>query len=139
MMKTFRLSLFIILLLLLLISGLAAGKAGLAAEPAWYEHSSLKVTIETETKLYEWEYENPDEFEYEEGHTIWRGDQAKQSFEHLLTIIDLTKPVISDHTAEKLSSKYEQIERITVTRIDSDNCIQTWFWNKGEGTEEALS
>ncbi|MCE7793351.1 hypothetical protein K8O68_13065 [Salipaludibacillus sp. CUR1] len=138
-MKTIRVSLFLTLLFLLLISGFAAGKTGLAAEHTWYNHSSLKVTIETETKLYEWEYENPDEFEYEEGHTIWRGDQAKQSFEHLLTIIDLTKPVISDEAAEKLSSKYKQIERITVRRIDSDNCIQTWFWNRGDKTEEALS
>ncbi|WP_416151491.1 hypothetical protein ACM26V_11145 [Salipaludibacillus sp. HK11] len=93
------------------------------------QDSSLKVTIETEEIIYEWEYENPDQFEYEEGDSIFRGEKAKDSFEKMLMMIDLTEPKISDEVANKVNNEYNMLERITIKKIDADQYMQTWVWN----------
>lgn len=102
------------------------------AEYHWLEDSTLKASIETEEIIYEWEFENPNLFEYEEGHLIWRGEKAKDSFEELLTVLDLSQPKFSEELMEKINDRYKDVVRLTVKRVDIDQCTQTWVWNKIE-------
>lgn len=99
-------------------------------EYKWLQDSSLKIRITTEDTLYEWEYENPNLFEYEAGSRILRGSEAKESFEQLLEVIDLSEPIISEETVDVVAEHYENPVRIDVKRIDSDRCLQTWLWKK---------
>lgn len=104
---------------------------------SWYEHAELKITIETATLIYEWEYENPHSFEYEKGNTIVRGEEAKASFEEILHNIDLNSPGIEDKTIQLLEKeKFGQIERMVVRRLDVNHCYQTWLWRKGVNDKE---
>ena len=102
------------------------------AEYQWLQDSTLKVTIETEEMIYEWEFENPDLFEYEEGPFIWRGQKAKDSFEELLTILDLSQPKLSEDVIEEITDQYDLANRLTVKRVGLDHSMQTWVWNKIE-------
>lgn len=96
---------------------------------SWYDHKELKVTIETEDMIYEWEYENPDSFEYEEGNTIVRSDKAKKSFESVISFIDLSKSIIDDDTIRVLENVgYENVTNVVVKRIDRDENKQSWIW-----------
>jgi hypothetical protein len=101
----------------------------------WLEDMTLDVKIETDTTIYEWEYENPNSFEYEEGSLIKRGEKAKDSFEHLLQVLDLTQSQITDDMVSELSKEFKQIRRISARRVDGDHCLQTWVWNHN-GNEE---
>jgi len=95
----------------------------------WYEQFSLKVTMETEELLYEWEYENPNSFEFEKGNEIIRGEEAKKSFDDILSVIDLTKPILGDETIEGLENMgYPPIQRLVVHRIDGENRYKVWSW-----------
>jgi len=114
--------------LVLIIS--IAGTSTALAEYHWLQDSTLKVTVETKEIIYEWEFENPDLYEYEEGNLIWRGDQAKDSFEELLAMLDLSRPTLSEEAIKKITDNYEHAERVTVKRVDLNHCMQTWVWNK---------
>lgn len=106
------------------------------AEYHWLQDSTLKVTIETEEMIYEWEFENPGMFEYEEGHQIWRGEKAKDSFEELLTVLDLSEPDFSEEVIEKINDRYKDVVRLTVKRVNLDYSMQTWVWNKTEKSKD---
>ncbi|MFA9558737.1 hypothetical protein ACERII_15625 [Evansella sp. AB-rgal1] len=98
---------------------------------SWYDHKELKVTIETEDIIYEWEYENPDSFEYEEGNTIVRAEKAKESFDSVLTFIDLNKSIIDDDTIFNLEeSGYDNIKNVVVKRVDRNEYKQSWIWTR---------
>ncbi|MDQ0255030.1 hypothetical protein J2S74_002412 [Evansella vedderi] len=100
-------------------------------EFSWYSHKILKVTIVTEDIYYEWEYENPDSFEYEEGNTIVREQEAKESFKQILTYFDLTRDTITNEQISSLEKNgYESIVRAVVKRVDRNDHFQTWIWNR---------
>ena len=101
---------------------------------SWYEQTELKITIETDRMIYEWEYENPDEYEYEEGNTIWRGDVAKDSFENILSFLDLAKPDISQEVINSIEQKtgINDINRVVIYRVDAEKNFKTWHWNRLE-------
>ncbi|MBM7096448.1 hypothetical protein JSY36_11895 [Bacillus sp. H-16] len=94
----------------------------------WLNNASLKVTVETEDTLYEWEYENPRDFEFERGSTIVRGDAARESFEEILTFLDLSRPTLSNEEVQKMAHKYGNVKKVVIKRVDKDRCFQTWKW-----------
>lgn len=100
------------------------------AEYSWLQDESLKVTIVTEDTLYEWEYENPDQYEYEVGNTIYRGEDAKNSFEEILQHVDLSEPKLKEETIQQLNNIYPGFKRITMERKDMEQCFQTWLWDE---------
>ncbi|WP_280769914.1 hypothetical protein [Salipaludibacillus daqingensis] len=102
------------------------------AEYDWLKDSMLKISIETEEEMYEWEFENPDEFEYEKGDMIWRGEKAKRSFEDILALIDLSEPELSETVINDVSKHYTGIKRLTIKRERFDQPMQTWVWNNRE-------
>ncbi|SDZ54788.1 hypothetical protein SAMN05421736_116122 [Evansella caseinilytica] len=109
-----------------------------AAEFNWYEHSSLKITMETEQVLYEWEYENPASFEFEKGERIVRGEKAKASFEDILSHVDLAVDKIPDETIKRLEGNgYPPIKRLIIYRHDPGRRYQIWSWPHGNETDAA--
>ncbi|RKL66721.1 hypothetical protein CR203_12840 [Salipaludibacillus neizhouensis] len=116
-----------VILLIFLSMGLSSV---VYADYPWLQDETLKVTIVTDDILYEWEYENPDQFEYEEGNTIYRGDKAKKSFEEILQYIDLSEPELKERLIQQLSDRYAGLNRITVKKKDMNQCLQTWLWDK---------
>ncbi|MBU9712938.1 hypothetical protein [Evansella tamaricis] len=100
---------------------------------SWYTHSYLKLTIETDEVFYEWEYENPNSFEFEKGNRIVRGEEAKESFENMLSKFDLSETTIDDEVVSLLEQEgLSHINRIVIHRLDFDNGYKTWLWNKKE-------
>lgn len=97
----------------------------------WLEYESLKITIETGHILYEWEYENPSSFEFEKGDQIIRGEEAKKSFEQVLSIINISKPTISDEIIHQLEEthSFSNIRKVVVYSTDRDGFLKTWLWN----------
>ncbi|MDG5786995.1 hypothetical protein QA612_05780 [Evansella sp. AB-P1] len=96
---------------------------------SWYEQISLKITMKTEETLYEWEFENPNSFEFEKGDKIIRDVEAKESFESILHFIDLSEPTINDETIKILEQNgYPNINKIVINRLDYKQRNQTWIW-----------
>ncbi len=95
----------------------------------WYENIEMKVTIWANDIEYEWEYENPDMFEYEKGNTIVKGEEAKVEYEKLLSHIDLSEPKLTNeqiHELEKLD--LHGIERMEIHLLDGNHRYKTWVW-----------
>src|SRR5690554_1447521 len=100
---------------------------------SWYSHATLKITVETLDSIYEWEYENPNSFEYEAGDRIVRGNEAKESFERILHYFDLTSSSINTDTMKKLEEDMKiHILKVVVRRRDRNYKLQTWSWTKEE-------
>ncbi|WP_078595044.1 hypothetical protein [Evansella clarkii] len=107
----------------------AATMAGASFD--WQQYRTLKITFESEEKVFEWEYENPSSFEYEEENTIWRGETARKSFENILAHFDLNEAVITDETAAKFERMYfGPPERIVIHSVDGEDNARTWHWRK---------
>ncbi|MBU9721128.1 MULTISPECIES: hypothetical protein [Bacillaceae] len=115
----------------LLILFLVLGSQSYGAYSEWNEYATFKITIEAEGIIYEWEYENPDSFEYEIENRIYRGIEAKESFEEILAILDLSKDTIVDEEISLLREKgLGDIERVEVRQRDRNLFLTTWLWSK---------
>ncbi|UCZ52273.1 hypothetical protein LGQ02_15690 [Bacillus shivajii] len=98
----------------------------------WYENIEMKVTILTTDIEYEWEYENPNDFEYEKGQTIIKGKKAKEEYEQLLSHLDLSNEKFDDQHILKLEEiGIKNIERVEVHLVDGEGNYKTWLWKKG--------
>lgn len=87
------------------------------------------MTLETETEIFEWEYENPESYEYEKGNRIVRGEEAKQSFERLLNHFDLTKKGITDEEIIMLEKEYGiNIIRLVIEHFDRNFQHEVLVW-----------
>ncbi|ADU31480.1 hypothetical protein [Evansella cellulosilytica] len=127
-MKKYLIATGIVVLLLFLITPVTFGK-----EFSWYQHMTLKISLQSKDTYYEWEYENPTSFEYEYGDSIKRGEKAKQSFEAILNHLDLKQAKITDDQINQIEKMgYEEIERFVVRSVDKSGYTRTWIWKKGE-------
>ncbi|MCD8508676.1 MAG: hypothetical protein LRY73_01385 [Bacillus sp. (in: Bacteria)] len=103
--------------------------SSVSASFSWYDHASLKLTIETVETLYEWEYENPDSFEYEKGNEIIRGEEARKSFKEVLQFLILSKPRIDGETIERLERNgFPKITKVVIYSTDRNYSLKTWIW-----------
>jgi hypothetical protein len=102
------------------------------AHAAELENSlSLKVTVIENGIEYQWEYTNPDEYEYEHGNTIVKGDEGRRLVTKMFRYLNISPEATVKKMVAKLKRDgHKQIQRLDVRWIDNNEKLYTWVWNK---------
>lgn len=94
---------------------------------------SFKVTIIENGIEYEWEYENPDDYEYEHGNTVEKGEQAKREVRGMFRYLNISPTAKVERMVERLKKDdHEHLERLDVRWINKNEKLYTWVWNKDD-------
>ncbi len=94
-------------------------------------YNSLKITVVSEETCYEWEYENPNHFEYEKGKRVVKGTEAKEKVVEVLEMLRFSQgPSAEQMAAYMKQNGFEGIESLKIKMLDQDRCLFTWVWNE---------
>ncbi|TCP32066.1 hypothetical protein EV207_10138 [Scopulibacillus darangshiensis] len=93
--------------------------------------SSLKVTVWMNGDEYEWEYTNPNEFEFEKGNKVIKGNKAEAKVKDIYNLLHISKDAkVEDMVSALKKHGYNDIDRLDVRVIDRDDALFTWVWHK---------
>lgn len=92
---------------------------------------SFKATIVENGVEFQWEYDNPNEFEYEHGNTVIKNDEAKRQVKKIFQYLHISPDAKTDNMIKKLKKDgHLNLESIKIKWIDSHEKMYTWVWNK---------
>lgn len=93
--------------------------------------AAFKMTIVSNGQETEWEYENPDEFEFEVGSTVIKGEKAEREVRKMYNALHLNESRNVQEIKQMLEQLgYHSIEKLVVRLKDFDENVMTWSWNK---------
>lgn len=93
--------------------------------------STFKMTIVRNGVEYEWEYNNPDEFEYEYGSRVIKGEKAQQSVTEMFKLLQVSPHMKVEKMMKALEEYgYHDIDHLDVRWTNSDEKLFTWVWDK---------
>ncbi|WP_096202690.1 hypothetical protein [Bacillus sp. FJAT-45350] len=96
---------------------------------------AVRIHIVENGTIYEWEFDNPDKYEFEKGNTIVRGNEAKEKVDEIIALIKLKEDANVEDMVEKLLVKYPQLERFDARLMNGEGKLFTWIWEKEEKTD----
>ncbi|HEX7066492.1 MAG TPA: hypothetical protein VF199_15585 [Bacillales bacterium] len=92
---------------------------------------SFKVTIVESSMEYEWEYHNPDEFEYEHGNTVIKNGEARREVMKMFRYLNISPDAkVKKMVARLKKDGHSAIERLEVRWINGEEKLYTWVWDK---------
>lgn len=95
------------------------------------DYSFLKIAVVDGGKNYEWEYENPDQFEYEFGEKVIKDERAKQQFIEMIKILQFQPEAKVEQMVDLLKQNgYPNIEKLDIRLMDQKGKLMTWIWHK---------
>jgi len=90
---------------------------------------SFKITIVENGIEHEWEYHNPDEYEYEKDRHVFKGNTVKKDVHHMFELLDVSEKADVNQMVSRLKKNgYENMERLDVRWINEKNELYTWVW-----------
>lgn len=93
--------------------------------------STFKVTIISGGEEMEWEYENPDDFEFEKGNTVMKGERAKKEVIELFHSLDLKIDTDVQDIKQVLEKKgYKEMDQFIIRLKNFDEQLYVWKWEK---------
>ncbi|WP_078430131.1 hypothetical protein [Alkalihalobacterium alkalinitrilicum] len=118
--------LFVLLMGVLL---LANSPLGLASE--LMDKFAIKITVIENGVIHQWEYDNPDQYEYETGNEIKRGKEAEKKVQEMISLIQLREDAKVEFMVKQLKANgYENIERLDIRMMNGEGKLFTWVWDK---------
>lgn len=92
---------------------------------------SFKVTVIENGVEFEWEYSNPDEYEYEHGNTVIKNDEARRQVEMVFRYLNISPDAkVKDMVHHLKKDGHVNLERLEVQWINGKDKLYTWVWNK---------
>ncbi|MDE5412311.1 hypothetical protein [Alkalihalobacterium chitinilyticum] len=102
---------------------------GLASE--LMDKFAIRITVIENGIIHEWEYDNPDKFEFETGNVIKRGKEAEKEVQAMISLIQLREDTKVEFMVKQLKENgYKDIERLDIRMINGEGKLFTWVWNK---------
>ncbi|WP_332634436.1 hypothetical protein [Halalkalibacter flavus] len=90
---------------------------------------SLRVTVVENDVIYEWEYDSPNHYEYEQGERVVKGAEAKEKVEEIVQELKLDEHADVDDLVKRLkNSSHPDIERLDIRYMNQDSKLFTWVW-----------
>ncbi|WP_216828930.1 hypothetical protein [Alkalihalobacterium elongatum] len=118
--------LFLMLLMLFIFS---SQSFGLASE--LMDKFAIRITVVENGTIHEWEYDNPDKYEYETGNQIKRGKEAEKEVHSMISLIQLREDAKVDFMVKQLKENgYKDIERLDIRMMNGEGKLFTWVWDK---------
>ncbi|MEB1807786.1 MAG: hypothetical protein LPK26_10960 [Bacillaceae bacterium] len=119
--------LFLLMVILTVLFSFQA--AGLASE--LMDKFAVRITVIENGIIHEWEYDNPDKFEFETGNVIKRGKEAEKEVQSMISLIQLREDTKVEFMVKQLKENgYKDIERLDIRMINGEGKLFTWVWNK---------
>lgn len=92
---------------------------------------SFKATIIENGVEFQWEYDNPNEYEYEHGNTIVKNDEARRQVKKIFRYLHISPTAKTPDMLKKLKQDgHLNLDSVKIKWIDSDEKLYTWVWNK---------
>jgi hypothetical protein len=91
---------------------------------------SFRVTITEQDVTYEYEFDNPDYYEYEEGNHVERGAEAKQKVTRLVSLINLEEDAAIDAMVRELKQIHPNVSKVDIRYMNEENKLYTWVWTE---------
>jgi hypothetical protein len=90
---------------------------------------SFKLTIYVNGEELEWEYLNPDEFEFEKGTTVYKNNEVQKQIEKLFSELNISeKAKVKDMVKHLKEKGYRDMDRLDVRWMNSKEELFTWVW-----------
>ena len=91
--------------------------------------AAFKITIVTKGQEIEWEYENPDEFEYEVGNKVMKGKRAKKEVERIYNVLQLKENTDAEEIKHVLEKQgFDSIDKFVIRLKYFNEELITWSW-----------
>lgn len=87
---------------------------------------SVRVTLVENEVEHEWEYDNPNRYEYEKGNVVIKGKEAKSEVTHLLQQLQLSEEKRKEDYAATLKSMFPHLERFEIHWMTRNSERFTW-------------
>lgn len=117
--------------ILFLFSGFLLFNAQKAYAVHLTDYEFIKITVRENGISYEWEYENPDHFEYEFGEKVWKDERARKLFTDIIKKLQLTEDAKVEQMVERLQNDgYPNIEKLAIRMMNHEGKLRTWVWHK---------
>ena len=102
-----------------------------ATETIMLNSSSFKVTVVSENIEYEWEYTNPNEYEFEKGNRVWKGSKAKREVTELFKEMDINENTNVEKLIQVIKDRgFTNFDRLDVRWVNDKEELYTWVWGK---------
>lgn len=101
------------------------------ASAADYTNSfSFKVTIVENGTETEWEFENPDDYEKEQGKNVQKSPKIKREIIQLFGDLAISKDAdVNEMVTYFQKNGHENMDRLDVRWIDKSGKLYTWTWS----------
>lgn len=94
------------------------------------DSKSFKVTVIENDVEFQWEYNNPDEYEYEHGNTVIRSDDARRKVERIFRYLQISPDArVKDMVAKLKKDGHVNLESLEIKWINSKGKLYTWVWH----------
>jgi hypothetical protein len=95
---------------------------------------SFKLTIWQNNMEYEWEYHNPDEFEYEKGFTVMKNNSVKKEIIGWFGKLNVSETSnVEDMLAVVQQNGFKNVDKFEVRWMNNEEELFTWIWDKNMG------
>lgn len=127
MKKWCMIPIFLVLILMTLVS--PASAAGTELMTLF----SIRITVVENGVEYEWEYDSPSQYEFEQGERVIKGTKAKEELEKILRILQLDeKEDVNNYVTRLKDSEFPELDRIDIRFMNGEGELYTWVWNSQE-------
>ncbi|SDB83341.1 hypothetical protein [Shouchella lonarensis] len=92
---------------------------------------SMRVTVFSEGTTYEWEYDNPNHFEYEIGKKVMKGADAKPEVERIMERLRLSEHTSKEVYAKRMKKIFPEMKKLEIRWVNAKSERYTWLWEKG--------
>ncbi|GAK12926.1 hypothetical protein [Geomicrobium sp. JCM 19039] len=96
------------------------------------ESFSLRVTIETKDNVYQWKYDNPDYYEFQDGDHVLRAEDAKVHVDNMSEQLHVDERVTSDQLAGRIKELFPKLKSMDVRWRNKDSELYTWRWKNDQ-------
>lgn len=87
---------------------------------------SVRITIVENELEHEWEFDNPNRYEYEKGNTVIKGEKAKAEVTSLLKELQLSEKKTKEDYAIILKHKFPELEQFEIHWMNRDSERFVW-------------
>lgn len=90
---------------------------------------SIRITVVDNGVEYEWEYDNPNQYEYEQGERVIKGAKAKEEMEKILRVLQLDEQEdVTNYVKRLKESQFKELDRIDIRFMNGEGKLFTWVW-----------
>jgi len=95
-----------------------------------FDTQMIRIHVIENGFSHEWEFDHPDQFEYELGDKIVKGEYGKQMVEEMIDLLQLQETSQIDDMVAILKKRYPGLEHLDIRMRNAEGELYTWVWNK---------